>query len=240
MFRHCDPVPVVSLPYCPSCGKEIEEGSTSCQYCGQNLSGEVRRRPRVEGGRGASGHISLGFNLALAKPMVFVPALLGGVISFIVERSGQTFVLGVFLSILGAIITFLLNFASLDLSRDALVGDPLDLGRSIDYVMSRIMTFLVAAVVGGLLSITVILIPVAILMFVIIVMDETDISNAISQAFGVLSYNLGDILVIFAFSIIGHIIIAFVPLGESLLSAFWDVIVGLALMDLYNQYRRGM
>lgn len=239
MFRHCDPVPVIGLPHCPSCGKEIEEGSTFCQYCGQNLSGEVRRRPRTGGGRGASGHISLGFNLALAKPMVFVPALLGGVISFVVERSGQTFVLGVFLSILGVIITFLLNFASLDLSRDALVGDPLDLGKSMDYVMSRIVTFMVAAVVGGLLSITVILIPVAILMFVIIVMDETDIGDAISRAFGVISYNLGDLLVIFVFSIIGHIIIAFVPIGKSLLSSLWDVIVGLAIMALYDQYRRG-
>lgn len=227
------------MAYCVSCGKEIEEGTELCPHCGKNVTtGRRVRRPRDDFGTGITGNLNLAFNLALSKPMVFVPAVLSGLISAVLDNVGETIVLGVILSLVVAAISFLLNFASIDMSRDAYVGDSLDLMGSVNYVLERFMTFLVASIVGAVMSITVILIPVALLMFVIIVMDETGIGDAVSEAFGVVGRNLGDMLVLFVISVLGFILLAFVPLAGGLLNSCFGVVLNLALMDLYEHDQR--
>jgi len=85
-----------------------------------------------------------------------------------------------------SIISFILGFASIDMSRDAYFKQPLELGRSVNYVVGRFFEFLLAAIVGGLLSITIILIPVVIFMFVIMVLDETGMWDSFSSALDVI------------------------------------------------------
>ena len=227
------------MAYCSSCGKEIEEGTEFCPHCGKNVTtGKRVRRPRDDFGTGITGNLNLAFNLALSKPMVFVPAVLSGLISAVLDNAGETFFLGVIISLVMAAISFLLNFASIDMSRDAYVGDPLDLMGSVNYVLERFLTFLVASIVGAVMTITVILIPVALLMFVIIVMDETGIGEAVSEAVGVVGRNLGDMLVLFVISVLGFILLAFVPLAGGLLNSCFGVVLNLALMDLYEHDQR--
>jgi predicted RNA-binding Zn-ribbon protein involved in translation (DUF1610 family) len=227
------------LPYCPSCGKEIEEGTEFCPHCGKNVTtGKRVRRPRDDFGTGITGNLNLAFNLALSKPMVFVPAVLSGIISALLGNISDSISIGVILSLVVAAISFLLNFASIDMSRDAYVGDPLDLMESVNYVLERFVTFLIASIVGAVMSITVILIPVALLMFVILVMDETNLGDSISEAFGVVGRNIGNMLVLFFISVIGFIMLAFVPFVGGLLNACFGVVLNLALMDLYEHDQR--
>jgi hypothetical protein len=171
---------------------------------------------------------------------VFVPALLAGIISSGISwlSQGNPEQIGILLSIAAAAISFMLSFASLDMSRDAYNRQPLDLGESMSYVSGRLLTFIVAAIVGGIMSITIILIPVVVLMFSIMVIDETGLTNAISRAFSVLGSDLSDVLLILLVSILGSFVISFVPLVSGLLNSALNVIIGLAFIDLYYNYKR--
>jgi hypothetical protein len=227
---------------CPNCGSEIIEGSKFCTVCGARLD-QVEGEPAAAGEKKRSyvEHLTVGFNVAASQPMVFVPAVLAGVIGAVIywATPGSMGYTAALLSIAASIIAFVLNFASIDMSRDAYKNDALDLGGSVSYVMDRIVDFIVAAVVGGLMSVTIVLIPVVILMFVIMVMDETGITDAISKSLDVLRADLGDVLLILLVSIVGSLVISYVPFVSALLDAALNVVVGLAFIDLYANYKSG-
>jgi hypothetical protein len=224
--------------YCPNCGAKIPEGSTFCPECGQRLdSGSIPVGRGVS--RGFSEHLNIGFNVALSHPMVFLPAILSGIISAGLNLFISTSIIFIgLIALVGAFISFLLNFASIDMSRDAYFNQQLDLGSSIDYVISRFLTFFLAAIVGAIMAITIILIPVVILMFVVMVMDESGIGYSISRSFSVLSADLGDVIIILLISMIGSAILGFIPFIGGLLQAGLNVIIGLTFIDVYNNYKQ--
>jgi len=236
------------LPYCPNCGKEIQDDYTVCPDCGERLKtpeGERSTRP-VE--VSAVGHLNMAWRIASAQPMVFAPALLGGVISSIIDNLGGTpfyqtgfsplHLIAGLISLVGSIAVYILNFASIDMARDAYTEKPLDLGQSMSYVVSRIVTFIGASILSVLLSITIILIPVAVMLSVIVVMDETGVMIAAGRAFNVLITDLGDIIVILLLSIVGYALLGWVPFLGGLLTAALGVVISLAFIDVYYQYRR--
>ncbi len=196
----------------------------------------------------AGDHLSLGFKIAMENPTVFAPVIIGGLISSAISvwgrqplsQSGYVPVvfIGFLISIVGAVVSFILNFAAIDMARDAYTKEPLDLGRSFSYATGRIGTFFIASIVAGILTITIILIPVAILMMVIIVVDETGIVDALGKAFRVLGRDLGDIIVILIVTIVGYAVLGWVPLVGSLLTACFSVVLDLAFIDVYDQLRR--
>ena len=225
---------------CPECGSEIIEGSRFCTNCGASLD-PVEGEPSAAGERKRSyvEHLTIGFNVAASQPMVFVPAVLAGVIGALIywATMGSMGFTATLLSIAASIIAFVLNFASIDMSRDAYMNEPLDLGESVNYVTGRFVDFIVAAIVGGLMSVTIILIPLVLLMFVVMVMDETGLTDAISKSLDVLRADLGDVLLILLVSIVGSFVISYVPYVSNLLDAALNVVVGLAFIDLYANYK---
>lgn len=237
------------MPFCPKCSIEFEGDPAFCPSCGHSLR-KTGGRPAREGSDVRAGdHLSRGFNLALAKPMIFAPVIIGGLISSAISVWGRqplsqsgyvpVALIGSLISIVGAVLSFILNFAAIDMARDAYTNDTLDLGRSFSYAAGRIGTFFVASIVAGILSITIILIPVAILMMVIIVVDETGIVDALSQSFGVLGRDLGDIIVILLVAVIGYAVLGWVPLVGGLLTAGFSLVMDLVFIDIYEQYRKG-
>ena len=142
------------------------------------------------------------------------------------------------LSLIGAIVSYILFFASIDMSRDACLDKPLSIGESVGYVLSRLGTLILASIIGVIFTVTIILIPVAILMFVIIVVDETGIGNSISRSFNVLGKKLGDVLILILVGIVGNVILNFIPIIGGLLSTILNVVVGIAFMVLYFEYKR--
>ena len=146
---------------------------------------------RTEGKRkAAADHLKSGYYIALNQPFVFIPSILGGIIGILITYSLSSMSLDSSLSLIlglsSSLISFILGFASTDMSRDAYNKQTLDLGQSIGYVVGRFLEFLIAAIIGVVLSITIILIPVVIFMFVIMVIDETGFTDALSKAFNVL------------------------------------------------------
>ena len=207
------------------------------------------------------GHLNFGFQLASSKPMIFAPALLGSLISIVISR----FVRGIFgiyrwefwpamppygpgttslillsglLGIIGFIISYILFFASIDMSRDAYFDAPLNLMGSVNYVLGRIGIFIVASIVGAIMSITIILIPAVLLMFVVMVVDETGIGDSLSKAFSVITRELGDVIVLIVVSILGSLVLGFIPFLGGLLQACLRVVIGLAFIDLYYLYKK--
>jgi hypothetical protein len=237
------------LSYCPSCGNKVDEDEEYCSECGHNLKGESLSDlgPDVD----AVGHLTQALNLSMNKPMVFLPTILGGIISSILgwiavsmgyaayrsENFSGFAVIGVLFSLLGVFFVYILSFASIDMGRDAYLNKPLSLGESINYVLSRLMEFIMASIVGAILALTIILIPVVLLMFVIMVMDETGISQALSRAFSLLGAELGDIIVVILVSIVGSAILSYVPFISGLLQSALTVIINLAFIDMYFKYK---
>jgi hypothetical protein len=180
----------------------------------------------------------VGYTVAFKQPMVFLPPLISGLLGSVLSYIGG---LGDMLSlILGlgvSILSFILTFASIDMSRDAYYKQPLDLMRSVNYIAGRFFIFLLAAIFGGVLSITIILIPVVLFMFVIMVMDEAGIMDAFQKSIEVLRAEVADVIVIIIVSIIASAIVSFVPVVSSILDAIVNVIIGMAFIDIYATYK---
>ena len=226
------------MPNCPKCGGEVREDAAFCPNCGNKLKPEPSG-PEAPGKRSYTEHLTIGFNVATQNPMVFVPTILAGLISSGISWLGQGLpgLMPLLLALVASIVSFLLSFASLDMSRDAYNKQPLDLGGSVGYVAGRIVEFFVAAVVGGIMAVTIFLIPVVTLMFTIMVIDETGLTAAISKAFSVLGAELKDVIIILLVSIAGAIVVGYVPLVSGLLASAINVVVGLAFIDLYYNYK---
>jgi hypothetical protein len=80
---------------------------------------------------------------------------------------------------------------------------------------------------------------VALLMFVILVFDETGVGDSISKAFGVLRRELGDVIILLVIAIVGSFILGLIPMIGSLLSSAFNVVISIALIDLYSYYKKG-
>jgi hypothetical protein len=226
---------------CPNCEAENEPDVNFCHKCGYSFSNEplppvTDNYERTE--KRASEHLKIGYTIALNQPTVFLPSifagLIGSVASYITGSSGDSALL---IGLASGIISFILGFASTDMSRDAYNDQPLDLGRSVNYVVGRFVEFFIAAIIGGLLSITIILIPVVIFMFVIMVLDETGIWDSFSSALDVIRSDIGDVLIILLVSIIASAVVSYVPIIHSLLDSVINVIVGIAFIDVYMTYK---
>jgi hypothetical protein len=199
--------------------------------------------------------LSKGVNIISSKPIVLVPAIIGAVVSAILSSIAAIFfypigfsglftavyiglfIVGIILSIIGGIIAYIMAFASLDMARDAYVDKPLSLGESVGYIVKRLGTFIVASIVGAILSITVILIPVVILMFVIMVVDEAGISASLSKAVKVIGARLGDIILLLIIDIVGAYILGLIPFIGPILVAAFNVLISLAFIDIYFHYK---
>jgi hypothetical protein len=242
---------MTNVKYCPNCGSPVEEGKSFCPQCGTNLktyentgkveSAESYIDPNKGRSKLAADHIKTGYNIALNQPYVFIPSILSGVIGILISYNlSSTYIdssLSIVLGLLSSVISFILGFASTDMSRDAYYKQTLDLGQSISYVVGRFFEFLLAAIVGGVLSITIILIPVVIFMFVVMVIDETGFTDALSKAFNVIRADLADVLIIIIVSLVGSFVLSYVPFISTLLSSMLNVIIGLAFIDVYITYK---
>lgn len=236
--------------FCHNCGASIEEGIKFCPQCGADVTQTetVASSPSNQqysgtprgGEKRALDHVTIGYNVALEQPMVFLPSIISGVLGAITSYGLYNIGLGdtasMLIGLIISMVSFILNFASIDMSRDAYYKQPLDLMDSISYVVSRFFIFLLAAIVGGLLSITIILIPVVLFMFVIMVMDETGIMDAFQKAINVLKTDLVDVLLIIVISIVASIIISYVPFVSTFLNAAVNVILGIAFIDIYATF----
>jgi hypothetical protein len=240
--------------YCPNCGAVIDESKPFCPQCGNKIGAQATSPPPGtftptpavtpvniphEQKRGAVEHLTIGYSVAIGNPLVFLPAAISGIISLLVGAT-NTFVGSsglIILQLISALVSFILSFASTDMSRDAYNKQPLDLGQSIAYVFKRFLPFLIAAILGAILSLTIVFIPIVTLTFVIMVIDETGIMDAFTKAFKVLFADIGDIIIVLVVAIIGFFITGYIPYISTLVYSVLNVVIGLAFIDIYVNYK---
>jgi hypothetical protein len=239
-----------STRLCPKCGEIVDEGGKFCAHCGAditqpstsdastNVNKPYTGTPRGEDKR-AIDHITIGYTVAFEHPQVFLPPLISGLLGSLVSYgfTGLGDTLSLLVGLVISVFSFILTFASIDMSRDAYYKQPLDVMESVRYIAERFFIFLLAAIFGGLLSITIILIPVVLFMFVIMVMDESGIMDAFQKSIDVIRAELMDVLLIIIISIVASVVISFVPIISSLLNVIVNVIIGIAFIDIYATYR---
>ena len=189
-------------------------------------------------------HLRSGFQIALSKPILFVPALLKVLFDtlFLVITPSEgaiyppftySWSLFALLGILNFVVVAFLNFVDIDMSRDAYLDAPLSLGGSSRYVLRRIGTFVAATLIGLFLMMTIVLIPVANLMFLIIVIEETGIGSSVSKALSVCRENLGTAIVLCILSIFSSWFLVYLPYIGRLVASAFGVVINLAFIDLY-------
>jgi hypothetical protein len=137
------------------------------------------------------------------------------------------------LGILNIVVVAFLNFVEIDMSRDAYLDAPLSLGGSSRYVLRRIGTFVAATLIGLFLMMTIVLIPVANLMFLIVVIEETGIGSSVSKALSVCRKNLGAAIVLCILSIAPSWFLVHLPHIGILVTSAFGVVINLAFIDLY-------
>jgi hypothetical protein len=69
------------------------------------------------------------------------------------------------------------------------------------------------------------------------VIDETGIMDAFSKAFKVLFADIMDIIIVLIVAIVGFFITGYIPYLSTLLYSVLNVIIGLAFIDIYVNYK---
>ena len=129
----------------------------------------------------------------------------------------------------------LFTFATLDMARDAYLENDVDLGTTAGYVRSRIGLFIVAALVGLLVQATFILIPLSILFFVVLVVEDIGIRASFSKGFKLGIENFGTVTGLMALWVVSFILFDMVPYVSEVARAIPGVVLYVALIDLHHQ-----
>jgi hypothetical protein len=69
------------------------------------------------------------------------------------------------------------------------------------------------------------------------VIDETGIMDAFTKAFNVIKADIVDIIIVLVVSIAGSFVIGYIPFISTLVNAALNVVIGLAFIDIYMNYK---
>jgi len=196
------------------------------------------------------------------KPIVLLPALAGSIVSTLLSfidgvsffgwvwfanisfYSTNQILLGIVVSLIQVSLTLFLIFVSLDMIRDAHLKVEPNIKKSISYVRSRIITIVLAVVIGQAMVITIVLIPLAIGMLVILVVDDTNVGTALSRALEFVRKRPIDLIALAAIALAARVIMG--PVLDlvvsipfiGLLTLVTDLMVAFAVMDIYSSYKQ--
>lgn len=198
--------------------------------------------------------ISIGVNTAFKNPVLFVPQLVPLVIELLfnflayyvfpteyviptmagpIVHKVPNFTLIIVGGFIAAIVGFITACMIVDMANDALIGARVNMSKSLNLVLGRIGPLVIAAIVAAILSITIILFPVAIFIPVIAIIERLGPSESTKKAFSFVINNLGEVVVFVIIVIVVSIVLAFIPLIGRALIWIADAIFTASAVDLY-------
>jgi len=207
------------------------------------------------------------FNLCLKHPILFLPALapiiiqiiflvLSNVFATTIIEPGYTIggatipgftysVPNPWLSLLGSLLAAIVGFIAIcmivDMANDVRNGKTADLNKSLSYIMGKLGTLIIAAIIAGLCIFTVILIPVGLFIAVIAIIEGTDAIESTKRSFGFFKRNIGEVIIFLILVIVISAILGFgfaiIPVVGSYLGAIlaWglNVVWTVAALSFY-------
>lgn len=142
---------------------------------------------------------------------------------------------------IASIVGFIASCMIVDMAHDIINGKSMDLKKSMDLVMGRLGTLILAAIIAAICFMTFILIPVALFIITIAIIEETDAIQSTKNAFDFVIKNLGEVIVfviiVIVISIIFNFVLALIPVVGIYLGAIagWiaNVIFAVASVIFY-------
>lgn len=210
--------------------------------------------------------ISKGLDTSTKNPALFVPIIAPLVIQllflilayvvfpvrygippfFYVEAPNPGLIWGGYF--IASIVGFIASCMIVDMANDAINGRTIDLKKSMNLVMSRLGTLILAAIISAICFITFVLIPVALFIITIAIIEGTDAIESTKRAFDFVIKNLGEVIVfviiVIVVSIIFGFVFAMIPVVGAYLGAIisWvvNVIFTVASIYLYLALRQAL
>lgn len=96
---------------------------------------------------------------------------------------------------IAAIIGFIASCMIVDMANDVINGRPMNMKKSMNAVTSRLGTLFIAAIISAIFFLTFVLIPVALFIITIAIIEKTDAIESTKRAFDFFVKNLGEVLV---------------------------------------------
>jgi len=149
------------------------------------------------------------------------------------------------ISILGSFIASIVGFIAscmiVNMANDIMNQRPANLNKSLNLVMSRLGDLIVAAIIAAICSITIILIPVALFLAAITIIEGTDAVESTKEAFNFVIKNLGEVIlfviIVVVLSIVFSFVFGFIPVIGAYLGSIiqWlvNVIFTVAAVKFY-------
>lgn len=181
--------------------------------------------------------ISKGFDISVKNPVLFVPytipiviQVVFSVLAYLIFPTryyypvpyypyySEVVVPNPSLVFLGSLIASILGFIAacmlVDMANDAIAGHPIDIRKSLNIVTSRFSTLIVAAIIAALCSITIILLPIAMFIIVIAIIEELGAIESTKKSFDFVAKNLSETII---FIIIVIVVAAIFSFGLSMI-----------------------
>jgi hypothetical protein len=116
-----------------------------------------------------------------------------------------------------------------DMASDAINGKPINMKKSMNVVTGRLGTLIVAAIIAAVCSITFVLIPVALFIVAIAIIDGTDAIESTKRAFNFVIKNLGEVIVFLIIVIVVGLVLgigfALIPIVGAYIGAIANWII---------------
>lgn len=170
--------------------------------------------------------ISKGLDISMKNPILLVPYAVPIVVQWIFSALAHLFPLRYYfieepnplILMLGSFVAAILGFIAacmlIDMVNDALNGQPINLSKSLNITINRIGTLILTAVIAALCGLTVILLPIAIFIIVVAVIENVGVVESAKKTFNFVLSNLGEVII---FIILVIIIGAVLPYVFSLI-----------------------
>jgi hypothetical protein len=142
---------------------------------------------------------------------------------------------------IASIVGFIASCMIVNMANDIINQRPANLNKSLNLVMSRLGDLIVAAIIAALCSITIILIPVALFLAAITIIEGTDAVESTKEAFNFVIKNLGEVIlfviILVVLSIVFSFVFGFIPVIGAYLGSIiqWlvNVIFTVVAIKLY-------
>jgi hypothetical protein len=202
------------------------------------------------------------FDLLIKNWIFLIPALAGMIFSQILKFVAQNYFvrfewlithwimfgifpgydapIGFIIMVIRGAGAYFLMFVSLDMARNAYLKKEIDIMKSVEYVRKRIIPLTLASIIAFLFAFTIILIPLAILMIVIMIVDESEVEASITKGIKILLTNPINFLILTILIAIERVVLRYVlyPYTGHILTAPIDVLLILATMIIYLKLKQ--
>lgn len=131
----------------------------------------------------------------------------------------------------------LFSFTTYHMAWNGYRNEKMDLGSSSSYTLSHVGKFFIASIIANLFSLTIVLLPAAMFMFGIMVVENTGIRNGLSGGFRLSLDKIGASVGLAVLYLILALYLRTVPYVGEFLVFIPTVIIEIASLDLYMNYK---